>query len=37
LLQHERQPADLAFREQQAQLGMAVERAGEDEIEQRVG
>src|SRR5215468_9712752 len=33
LLKHERQPADLAFGEQQAQLGMTVERAREDEIE----
>src|SRR5580700_2807959 len=32
LLEQERQPADLAFGHQQAQLWIAVERAGEDEI-----
>ena len=36
LLQQERQPADLALGQQQPQLGVAVERAREDEIEQRV-
>src|ERR1700691_6162079 len=32
LLQQEGQPADLAFGHQQAQLGMAIERTGGDEI-----
>src|SRR5579885_3067441 len=33
LLQHEGQPANLAFGQQQAQFGMAIERPGENEIE----